>query len=163
MRIDGKTLAYSDRLTSNEPTSIFLMSLETLAVRKLTSPGLPGDYNPVFSPDGKTLAFNRGSQGVTSIYTMPAKGGEERRLISGSQYGWGLAWTSDGREIVFGRAGWLRKSGWLWKISARGGEPERLQFGQEGGEPSIRGNRLAGTEVLALCQRRRQIPGIDHY
>jgi hypothetical protein len=26
------------------------------------------------------LAFNRGSQGVTSIYTMPVAGGDERRL-----------------------------------------------------------------------------------
>ena len=145
---DGNSLAFSDRLTSNEPTSIFLLSLGTLAVRKLTSPGLPGDYNPAFSPNGRTLAFNRGSQGVTSIYTIPAEGGEERRLISGSQYGWGLAWTADGRDIVFGRAGWLPKSGWLWKISARGGEPQRLQFGQEGGEPSIRGNRLAYARQL---------------
>jgi len=60
----------------------------------------------------------------------------------------GLAWTADGRDIVFGRAGWLGKSGCLWKTSARGGEPERLQFGQEGGEPSIRGNRLAYARQL---------------
>jgi len=145
---NGKFLAFSDRLTSSEPTSIFLLSLDTLGVRKLTSPGLPGDYNPAFSPDGRWLAFNRGSQGVTSIYTMPAAGGVERRLISGSQYGWGLAWTADGRNIVFGRAGWLPKSGWLWKIPARGGEPERLQFGQEGGEPSIQGNWLAYARQL---------------
>jgi Tol biopolymer transport system component/DNA-binding winged helix-turn-helix (wHTH) protein len=139
---DGKLLAFSDRTASNGPTSILLLSLDTLAARRLTSPGIPGDYNPVFSPDGKTLAFNRGSQGVTSIYTLPVAGGEERRLITGSQFGWGLAWTPDGRNIVFGRAGWLAKSGWLWKISRYGGEPERLQFGQEGTEPSIRGNRL---------------------
>jgi Tol biopolymer transport system component/DNA-binding winged helix-turn-helix (wHTH) protein len=155
---DGKMLAFSDRLTSNEPMSIFLLSLDTLAVRKLTSPGLPGDYNPAFSPDGRTLAFNRGSQGVTSIYTMPAEGGEEHRLISGSQYGWGLAWTADGRFIVFGRAGWLPKSGWLWKISTRGGEPERLQFGQEGGEPSIRGDRLAyARQMVALDVWKRTL------
>jgi Tol biopolymer transport system component/DNA-binding winged helix-turn-helix (wHTH) protein len=139
---DGKLLAFSDRASSNEPTSIYFLPLDSLAVRKLTSPGLPGDYNPTFSPDGQTLAFDRGSQGVTSIYTLPVGGGEERRLISGSQYGWGLAWTADSRDIIFGRASWLAKSGWLWKISARGGEPERLQFGQEGTEPSIRGNRL---------------------
>jgi Tol biopolymer transport system component/DNA-binding winged helix-turn-helix (wHTH) protein len=145
---DGKTLAFSDRPTSNEPTSIFLLSLDTLAVRKLTSAGLPGDYNPAFSPDGRTLAFNRGSGGITSIYTMPAGGGEERLLISGSQYGWGLAWSADGRDIVFGRAGWLPKSGWLWKIPARGGKAERLQFGQEGGEPSIRGNKLTYARQL---------------
>jgi Tol biopolymer transport system component len=140
---DGKLLAFSDRVSGNEPTSIYLLALDSLATQKLTSPGLPGDYNPMFSPDGKTLAFNRGSQGVTSIYTIPVAGGsDERRLATGPQFGWGLAWTSDGREIVFGRAGWLARSGWLWKISANGGEPQRLQFGQEGTEPSIRGNRL---------------------
>ena len=37
---------------------------------------------------------------------------------------------------------WLAPSGSLWKISRSWGEPERLQFGQDGVEPSIRGNRL---------------------
>jgi Tol biopolymer transport system component/DNA-binding winged helix-turn-helix (wHTH) protein len=155
---DGKLLAFSDRTSSNEPTSIYLLSLESLSTRRLTSPGLPGDYNPVFSPDSRNLAFNRGSQGVTSIYTMPIAGGEERPLISGSQFGWGLAWTSDGRYIVFGRAGWLARSGWLWKISARGGELQRLQFGQEGTEPSIRGRRLAyARQVSNLNIWRKQL------
>lgn len=146
---DGKLLAFSDRLASNEPTSIFLLSLVSLEVRKLTSPRLPGDYNPAFSPDGRTVAFNRGSQGVTSIYTIAVSGGDERRVISGPQYGWGLAWTPDGRDIVFAKAGWLASAGWLWKVSLRGGDPQRLQFGQEGTEPSIRGNRLVYARQLA--------------
>lgn len=155
---DGKLLAFSDRPSSNEPTSIYLLSLDSLSARRLTSPDLPGDYNPVFSPDGQMLAFNRGSQGVTSIYTMPVAGGEERRLITGSQFEWGLAWTSDGRDIVFGRASWLATSGWLWKISARGGEPQRLQFGQEGTEPSIRGSRLVyARQVSNLNIWRKQL------
>jgi Tol biopolymer transport system component/DNA-binding winged helix-turn-helix (wHTH) protein len=142
---DGKLLAYSDRRDSSEPaTSIFLLSLDSQEVRRLTSPqGSVGDHNPVFSPDSRTLAFNRSSQGVTSIYTAPVSGGEEQRLITGVQYGWGLAWTQDGRDIVFAKAGWLADAGWLWKIPRGGGEPERLQFGQEGVEPSIQGNRLA--------------------
>jgi hypothetical protein len=72
-----------------------------------------------------------------------------------------LAWTADGRDIVFGRAGWLAKSGWLWKISARGGEPERLQFGQEGTEPSIRGNRLVyARQVTNVNIWRRQLESL---
>jgi Tol biopolymer transport system component/DNA-binding winged helix-turn-helix (wHTH) protein len=141
---DGKLLAYSDGTGPNEPASIFLLSLDSLEIRRLTTPqGSVGDYNPVFSPDGRTLAFNRGSQGVTSIYTAPVSGGEEQRLITGVQYGWGLAWTPDGRDIVFAKAGWLADAGWLWKIPRGGGKAERLQFGQEGVEPSIQGNRLA--------------------
>jgi len=155
---DGKLLAYSDRTNSGEAaTFISLLSLDSSEVRRLTSPRSPvGDYNPVFSPDGRTLAFNRGSQGVTAIYTTPVSGGEERRLISGVQYGWGLAWTPDGRDIVFARAGWLPDTGWLWKISRNGGEPERLQFGQQGVEPSIRGNRLVyarQTENINIWRR----------
>jgi Tol biopolymer transport system component/DNA-binding winged helix-turn-helix (wHTH) protein len=140
---DGNLVAYSDHTDSNEPTSIFLLSLDTSEVRRLTSPrGSVGDYNPAFSPDGRTLAFNRGSQGVTSIYTVPVSGGEEQHLVSGVQFGWGLAWTPDGRYIVFAKASWLADAGWLWKIPRGGGEPERLQFGQEAVEPSIQGNRL---------------------
>ncbi len=155
---DGKLLAFSDRTSDNEPTAIYLLSLYSLSARRITWPGLPGDYNPVFSPDGQTLAFNRGSQGVTSIYTEPVAGGEERRLVTGSQFGWGLAWTSDGRDIVFGKAGWLATSGWLWKISAQGGEPQRLQFGQEGTEPSIRGSRLVyARQVSNLNIWRKQL------
>jgi Tol biopolymer transport system component/DNA-binding winged helix-turn-helix (wHTH) protein len=158
---DGRLLAFSDRTSSNEPTAIYLLSLGSLSAHRLTAPGFPGDYNPAFSPDGQTLAFNRGSHGITSIYTLPVAGGEERRVITGPQYGWGLTWTPDGRDIVFGRAGWLARSGWLWKISARGGDPERLQFGQEGTEPSIRGNRLVyARQVANLNIWRKQLDSL---
>ncbi|MCU1242755.1 MAG: hypothetical protein JWO71_3481 [Candidatus Acidoferrum typicum] len=141
---DGKLLAFSDHASRNEhASSIFLLSLDSLEVRRLTSPLFSSsDFSPAFSPDGQTIAFNRSSQEVQSIYTVPASGGEEQRLFWGVTYNWGLAWTPDGRDIVFAKAGWVGDAGWLWKISLRGGEPERLQFGQEGVEPSIRGNRL---------------------
>jgi Tol biopolymer transport system component/DNA-binding winged helix-turn-helix (wHTH) protein len=141
---DGKLLAFSDRASPNEPaSSIFLLSLDSLEVRRLTSPlRSGGDFNPEFSPDGQRLAFNRGSPGVQSIYTVPVSGGEERRLISSATYTWGLAWTPDGHDIVFANAGWLANDGGLWKITVRGSQPERLPFTQEGIEPSIRANRL---------------------
>ena len=149
---DGKLLAYSDRINgdADDSSAIFLLALDSWEIRRLTSPrGLAIDYNPAFSPDGEILAFNRGSQSTTSIYTVGVASGDERRLISGVQYGWGLAWTADGRDIVFARAGWMADAGWLWKIPRSGGEPERLQFGQEGVEPSIRGNRLVYARQVA--------------
>jgi Tol biopolymer transport system component/DNA-binding winged helix-turn-helix (wHTH) protein len=141
---DGKLLAYSDRVSRGEAASIFLLSLDSLEVRRLTSPlRSRGDFNPEFSPNGQTLAFARDSQGVQSIYAIPVSGGEEQRLTSDTTQKWGLAWTPDSREIVFSEVDWL------WKISLRGGEPERLLFGQDGVQPSIRGSRLV------YVQRRR--------
>jgi Tol biopolymer transport system component len=44
------------------------------------------DSGPVFSPDGKRVAFTRGS----SIWTVPAKGGVAKRLVArGTQPAWG--------------------------------------------------------------------------
>jgi len=135
---DGKLLAYSDRATRYEPASIFLLSLDSREVRRLTSAQRSrGDFSPEFSPDGQTVAFGRDSQGVQSIYAIPVSGGAEQRLTSDTAQKWGLAWTPDGREIVFANVGWL------WKVSRRGGKPEKLQFGQDGFQPSISGNRLA--------------------
>jgi Tol biopolymer transport system component/DNA-binding winged helix-turn-helix (wHTH) protein len=134
---DGKLLAYSDRASRSEPASIFLLSLDSLETHKLTSPlHSRGDFSPAFSPDGRTLAFARDAQGVESIYAIPIAGGEEQRLTSDTKQKWGLAWTPDGLEIVFSDVAWL------WRVSLRGGETERLQFGQDGVDPSIRGNRL---------------------
>jgi DNA-binding winged helix-turn-helix (wHTH) protein len=57
---DGKLLAFSDRASRDEPSSIFLLSLDLLEVRRLTSPVRSrGDLKPEFSPDGQTLAFLR--------------------------------------------------------------------------------------------------------
>jgi Tol biopolymer transport system component/DNA-binding winged helix-turn-helix (wHTH) protein len=134
---DGKLLAYSDRTSPNKAASIFLLSLDSLGVRRLTSPQRSrGDFNPEFSPNGRTLAFARDSQGVQSIYAIPVSGGDEQRITSDTTQKWGLAWTPDGREIVYA------SGSSLWKIYLRGGKRERLQFGQDAVQPSIRGNRL---------------------
>jgi Tol biopolymer transport system component/DNA-binding winged helix-turn-helix (wHTH) protein len=143
---DGKLLAFSDRVSGNEPvSSIFLLSLESQEIRRLTSPPRWSDFDPVFSPDGQTLAFARRG---TGIYMVSVLRGKEQRLISGG-YNWGLAWAPDGRHIVFPDASWPVNAGWLWKISLHGGEPERLQFGQEGIEPMIRGNQLVYVRQMA--------------
>ena len=142
---DGELLAFSDRASRNEnASSIFLLSLHSSEVRRLTSSPSRWDFNPEFSPDGKTVAFASGRQAgfAVSIYTVPVSGGEERLLISGPSYEWGLAWTPDGRAIVLPDSAWTLNPGWLWRVPLGGGEPERLQFGQDGIEPSIRGNRL---------------------
>src|SRR5215467_3110280 len=146
---DGKYLAFSDHANPDEPaTSIFLLSLDSSDFRRLTFPRTSiGDYNPTFSPDGQISAWNRTSLDRTSIYTMALSGGEEQRLISGQQFGWGLAWTPDGRDIVFGKAGWQMPPG-----SGR----FRVREGSRNGCSSGRKEFNLRFEGTAWCMRARR-------
>jgi Tol biopolymer transport system component/DNA-binding winged helix-turn-helix (wHTH) protein len=145
---DGQFLAIADDAGYEGSCSIFILSLETLKTRKLTSPpaGAHGDSAPAFSPDGRTIAFNRlGSAG--GIYVVPAAGGDPKRVTPG-EYVWlqRLAWLPTGRELIFSSSGIDAESGSLWRVSASGGTPERLAVGGDNAaNPAVspRGNRLA--------------------
>jgi eukaryotic-like serine/threonine-protein kinase len=144
---DGRSIATPDRNSKEEPRSIFLVSPETGEKRVLTSPPARsvGDADPTFSPDSQTLAFVRWDTLITSdLYLVPVIGGEPRRLTFDSMLISGLAWTLDGREIVFSsnRGG----TPCLWRIPVFGGTPERLAVGGDNvGRSSIarQGHRLA--------------------
>ena len=150
---DGKSLAFSERVSPLAPFQIYLLSVESLESRRLTSPpaGTLGDRLPAISPEGKTLAFTRqGSNELDDIYLAPVSGGAPKRLTSDSSLITGLAWTPDGREILHSsnRAGALH----LWKVPASGGTPERVPAGEEGPDTlaiSRQGRLLAYTSTLS--------------
>jgi len=143
---DGKYLAVIGR-SSPQTYGIWLLSVENIERRQLTWPPPQNlaDSFPSFSPDGQTLAFARWSSGgVVDIYIVPIGGGEPKRLTFDNRWISGLAWTPDGREIVFlsDRGG----SYGLWRISVTGGTPERLAVGGDSDfSPPLspQGNRLA--------------------
>ena len=146
---DGRLLALSEEHQPQGPLSIFLVSMESLEKRKLTSPplGFVGDCAPAISPDGRTVAFNRiGAE--SGIYLVPVAGGELTRLTRAPlPFCERLAWTANGRELVFSFSGGApESSGSLWRVSASGGTPERVVVGGENASnPAIsrRGDRLA--------------------
>lgn len=149
---DGSHLAVRDADSVQQPLSIFLLSVETGQKRKLTSSdeAIVGDSRPAFSPDGKSLAFVR-TTGVNreDVFIMPASGGAPRQLTFDGAQVFGLAWTTDAREVVFSSA----RSGSivLWRIPAQGGSPERLAAVEPNAlYPSIsrREDRLAYTTAF---------------
>jgi Tol biopolymer transport system component/DNA-binding winged helix-turn-helix (wHTH) protein len=147
---DGKTIVFSDRARAEQPTALFLLSLDSMRTQQLTFPTFQtGDISPKFSPDGRLVAFVRDTTGGQSIYVIPAKGGLERPLASDRNPKVGLAWTEDGRDIVYG-------GGWLWRLPLKGGPAELLPFGQDGYQPSVRGNHIVYTqasEEISIWQR----------
>ncbi len=129
---DGKTIAFPDGVSSRSPSAIYLQSLESLQARPLTAPPAEwdGDFDPAFSNDGKRIAFIRASDyAVRDIYVIPAGGGEARQITHDGRIVDSLCWSPDDKSILFSsdRAGKFA----LWRVSVRGGEPERLPVGTE--------------------------------
>jgi Tol biopolymer transport system component/DNA-binding winged helix-turn-helix (wHTH) protein len=128
---DGKYLAFADKNTPREPCSIFLLSVETGAKRKLTSPPAESlwDSTPAFSPDGRTLAFDRYASNINDeiyLLSLASDGrplGEPRRLTYDERSIFGLDWTADGRRIVYS-SGEIGSTS-LLTIPALGGVSER--------------------------------------
>src|SRR5262249_23655229 len=58
---------------------LWVCDLDGSNVRRLTS-DLGVESNPVFSPDGQTLAFSGQYDGNTDVYTIPLAGGSPKRL-----------------------------------------------------------------------------------
>ena len=59
------------------------------------------DINPVFSPDGQTLAFSSNRHGTYDVFVVPAQGGRPKRLTTDSADDMVVGWTPDGKNVLF--------------------------------------------------------------
>jgi Tol biopolymer transport system component len=108
---DGSSLVIEDTGSSNEPFSLYLLSIETGERRRLTFPPdkLLGDNGPSFSPDSRTLAFSRGvDDDVSDLYLLALSEelkplGEPKRLTFSHRDTIHPVWTPDGQELIFPR------------------------------------------------------------
>lgn len=60
------------------------------------------DFMPVWSRDGKWLAFASDRFGNFDVYVMPAQGGEAKRLTYNSANDYPYDFTPDGKSVLFG-------------------------------------------------------------
>lgn len=59
------------------------------------------ECSPVWSPDGKTIAFASDRYGNFDVFVMPSCGGEARRLTTHSAGELPSAFTPDGQFVLF--------------------------------------------------------------
>jgi tricorn protease len=59
------------------------------------------DFMPVWSPDGKNIAFASDRFGNFDIYVIPANGGNAQRLTHHSSHDYPTAFSPDGKNILF--------------------------------------------------------------
>jgi dipeptidyl aminopeptidase/acylaminoacyl peptidase len=100
---DGKWVAYTvtipDLEANRNASNIWLIATAGGEAIQLTRSGR--DTSPVWSPDGKTLAFLSSRSGEAQIYLLPMAGGEARPLTQIST-GVDIAkWSPDGKTLAF--------------------------------------------------------------
>lgn len=92
---DGREIAFSYR------GDIYKVDVNGgKAVQLTTNPAY--DFRPVWSPDGKFIAFAADRYGNFDVFVMRAEGGEPRRLTTHSASEIPYAFTPDGKRVVFG-------------------------------------------------------------
>lgn len=91
---DGNSVAFSYK------GNIWIVPSSGGQATQLTS-NTAYDYAPVWSPDGKEIAFASDRHGNFDIFTVPVTGGNPKRVTthSGTDRPW--SYTPDGKEIVF--------------------------------------------------------------
>src|SRR6266850_7529873 len=101
---DSKTVIFlvttSDLARAKRTSHIWSMDINGQNSHQITS-GDKSESSPVFSPDGKQIAFISSKDGSANLYLMPARGGDWRRLTYISTGVSDPLWSPDGKWIAF--------------------------------------------------------------
>jgi tricorn protease len=79
---------------------LWIVSREGGEASRLTN-GIGIETTPLFSPDGRTIAFTGEYDGNVDIYTVPATGGVPKRLTYHPGADTLSNWTPDGKQVLF--------------------------------------------------------------
>jgi Tol biopolymer transport system component len=143
---DGQHLVVADRMGAGEPVSIFTVSVRSRERQPLVQAKAGVVVaNPAISPDGEWLAFTAGPNSDSGdLYARRLRDGATLRLTRDGRQIAGIAWTPDGKQLLFSsdRGGLFT----IWRVDARGGTPElEPMAGPDAYQPSISrdGRRVA--------------------
>ncbi len=86
------------------------------------------ESNPVFSPDGNTIAFSAEYDGNVDVFTVPATGGVPKRLTWHPYGDFVRDFSSDGSEVLFAsqRTSFTNRYLQLFSVSVNGGQVKQL-------------------------------------
>jgi TolB protein len=119
---DGKRLAISDQSAAPHQSLIYVVPIGGGTPRRITE-RFPSYWHG-WSPDGKTLAFCGQREGKFGIFTIPADGGDEKRLTTTDGLDDGPEYSPDGKYIYFNsdRSGTMQ----IWRMRPDGTAPEQV-------------------------------------
>ncbi|HEV8214270.1 MAG TPA: hypothetical protein VGP95_00500, partial [Gemmatimonadaceae bacterium] len=122
---DGKTIAFTYK------GDLYRVAAAGGAATALTT-HVAHDFMPVWSHDGKRIAFASDRHGNFDIYVMPADGGEPRRLTFHSAAEYPYSFSADDKSVIFGAA---RIDEAANREYPTGSQPELYRVPANGGRP----------------------------
>ena len=79
---------------------------------------------PSVWPDGTSIVFNIGHEGLANLYTMPITGGAPKQLTFLDAFSLGGVWSADGKWIAFASTQGGKPR--VWTVHAGGGNPRAV-------------------------------------
>jgi tricorn protease len=148
-RLLGSPANGGDRIAFVYDNDLWLTGRDGGAARRITqAAGL--ERAPVFSPDGRWLAFSANYDDNVDVYVMPAEGGPARRLTWHPGADVVRGFTPDGSAVQFesGRSVHTNRHTQLFTVPVEGGVPTRLPI-PNGSKAAISpdGSRIAYTPL----------------
>ncbi len=101
---DGRRIVFTvttpDRELNKNLSDLWLMSVDGTGLRQLTTHAA-ADHNPVWSPDGKCIAFESTRSGQNQIWLIDPAGGEPHQFTKISTGAAQAVWSPDGSLMAF--------------------------------------------------------------
>lgn len=123
---DGKWLAITCTSTSDPGNRIYVIPSSGGATTLVTKN--PDSYFHSWSPDGKTILFTRPNHGSLNIYSIPAGGGVETELTTGTGTSDDPDFSPDGAFIYFNTDRWGGMQ--IARMHSDGDHVEQMTFDQ---------------------------------
>ena len=153
---NGKLLAVAERDADGQTNGIVVIPIDRREPRRLIwTPVSTGTYHyPTVSPAGSVLGYAlcRGIYScdlhVIELTPELTSKGLPRRLTEQNSRARGIAWTPDGRSLIYGNG--AVATSYLWRVPLVGGQPERLELaGDHAQSPAVssQGGKLAYTRL----------------
>jgi tricorn protease len=115
------------------------------------------DINPVFSPDGRQIAFSSNRHGSYDVFVVSAQGGKPRRLTYDSAADMVCGWSPDGQHVLFAsaRSNDFPPNYELYSVPVAGGSERRLGIPEsKEGIYSPKGDAIAFTRGQGTWYRK---------
>jgi Tol biopolymer transport system component len=101
-----------------------VIGLDGVVKTRLTRPA--NYYNPKWSPDGSSLAFESTRDGKSAVYTVRVDGSQLFRVTDGTSSSGQPNWSPDGKRLVFSSDGGAAAGAGLFLVNSDGTNLRRL-------------------------------------